>query len=351
MCSDNAKAFLKALPKCEHHMHIEGSLEPTLLFKLAARNKITLDPTNFPSVEACDERYKNFASLDDFLYFYNEAMAWLITEQDFEELVDAYIERSYADGTVHCEIFYDPQAHTGRGIASSTVVNGLNKGLIKAQEKYGITSKLIACFVRHLSVDSALKMVEDVIQYVEKGQVHGLGCDSTEKGNPPEKYALVYQRARDLGVKNLTMHSGEEGPAQYVRTTVEQLGIKRIDHGVRSSDDPEVLKMLAKENAFLTLCPLSNVRLRVMSAVSESPIPKLMEAGVKFSINSDDPAYFGGYLLDNYVAVQDAFNFQKQTWRQIIVDGAENSWCGQERKQEIIAQLDKVMQQWEGKDL
>ncbi|KDE08303.1 adenosine deaminase [Microbotryum lychnidis-dioicae p1A1 Lamole] len=313
MCSDNAKAFLKALPKCEHHMHIEGSLEPTLLFKLAARNKITLDPTNFPSVEACDERYKNFASLDDFLYFYNEAMASLITEQDFEELVDAYIERSYADGTVHCEIFYDPQAHTGRGIASSTVVNGLNKGLIKAQEKYGITSKLIACFVRHLSVDSVLKTVEDVIQYVERDRYTGWDVirPRTET-RVTEKYALVYQRARDLGVKNLTMHSGEEGPAQYVRTTVEQLGIKRIDHGVRSSDDPEVLKMLAKENAFLTLCPLSNVRLRVMSAVSESPIPKLMEAGVKFSINSDDPAYFGGYLLDNYVAVQDAFNFQKQ---------------------------------------
>ncbi|SCV68783.1 BQ2448_904 [Microbotryum intermedium] len=330
MCSDKAKTFLQALPKCEHHMHIEGSLEPTLLFKLAARNKIALDPTNFPSVKACDERYKNFTSLDDFLYFYNEAMASLVTEQDFEELVDAYIERAHADGTVHCEIFYDPQAHTG---------------LIKAKEKYGITSKLIACFVRHLSVDSALEMVEDVIQYVEKGLVHGLGCDSTEKGNP------LYQRARDLGMKNLTMHSGEEGSAQYVRTTVEQLGIKRIDHGVRSADDPEVLKMLAKENAFLTLCPLSNVRLRVMSAVSESPIPKLLEAGVKFSINSDDPAYFGGYLLDNYVAVHDAFNFSKQTWRQIIVDGAENSWCGQERKQEIIAQMDKVMQQWQGKDL
>ncbi|GAA5955048.1 hypothetical protein JCM21900_002769 [Sporobolomyces salmonicolor] len=332
-------------------MHIEGSLEPEMLFALAEKNKIALDPAMYTTIPALQERYCNFSNLDDFLAYFNKAMDVLLYEDDFADLAYGYMKRVHTDGLVHAEVFFDPQAHTARGVALESVVRGLNKGLKKGEAEFGITHKLIKCFVKHLSVESAIESLEACAPYFQSGEIHGLGADSTEKNNPPSKFASIYERARALGVKNLTMHSGEEGPASWVRQTVEDLGINRVDHGVHAADDPQLLIDLALRRTFLTICPLSNVRLKVHKNVRESPIPKLMEAGVPFSINSDDPSYFGGYILDNYVAVHEAFNFSKEVWRQLAVNSVYGSWCAPERKEEIIRHIDAHMTEWADKEL
>ncbi|KAM0752241.1 adenine deaminase [Meredithblackwellia eburnea MCA 4105] len=349
--SSSSTEFLRALPKCEHHMHIEGSLEPNLLFDLCKANSIKLDPEFYSTIEVLEKRYENFANLDDFLNYYNMAMACLITHSDFSALAFAYMQRASADGVKHAEVFFDPQAHTGRGVALDVVVNGLTEGLRKGEAEFGMTTKLIMCFVKHLPVSSALEAVEATAPFVHSGEVAGLGMDSTEINNPPEKFADVYTKGKELGFKNLTAHVGEEGPAQSVRTAVQDMGIHRIDHGIHAADDPELLKVLAEKNVFLTVCPLSNVRLRCVTSVSEVPIPKFMEAGVKFSINSDDPAYFGGYILDNYIAVHAAFQFSKETWKGLMADSINGSWCDAARKQELLAVLDGVMTEWEGRSI
>ncbi|GAA6007637.1 hypothetical protein JCM11491_003905 [Sporobolomyces phaffii] len=350
MCSDNAVAFLTGLPKCEHHMHIEGSLEPELLFSLAEKNKIALASDMYSTIEALKVRYENFTSLDDFLAYFNAAMDVLLYEDDFAALAYTYMKRVSTDGLVHTEVFFDPQAHTGRGIALDVVVNGLTKGLKQGETEFGISNKLIMCFVKHLSVESAVEAVADMSSYFANGQVCGLGADSSEKNNPPSKFASVYEKAREVNVPHLTMHSGEEGPAEWVRETLA-LGINRVDHGVHAADDPELLKELAARNTLLTVCPLSNVRLRVHKDVKESPIPLLLEAGVPFSINSDDPSYFGGYILDNYLAVQTAFNFPKETWKKIAVNSINGSWCSDARKQEILALIESHFEQWSDKEI
>ncbi|KAL8278995.1 hypothetical protein RQP46_008664 [Phenoliferia psychrophenolica] len=347
----NTTAFLRALPKCEHHLHIEGTFEPDLLFALAKENSITLDPAHFTTIAALEERYKHFAGLDDFLLFYNLAMAALIKESDFEALAFAYMEKANADGVKHAEVFFDPQAHVDRGVAIAAVVGGLKAGLERGEKAFGMTTELIMCFVKHLPVASALASVESIIPFVKSGAVLGLGMDSSEIGNPPEKYAEVYAKGKELGITHFTGHVGEEGPAAYVRTAVEDMGLRRIDHGIHSADDPELLKVLAERNVFLTVCPLSNVSLKCIKSVADHPIPTFMKAGVKFSINSDDPAYFGGYVLANYVAVQDAFKFSKETWKGVMVDSIEGSWCGKARKAELLSLLDGVMAEWEGKDI
>ncbi|GAA5902171.1 hypothetical protein JCM6882_006720 [Rhodosporidiobolus microsporus] len=351
VCSDSAVEFLRALPKCEHHLHIEGTLEPTMLFALALKNNIPLSPEMYSTIEYLEERYCNFTSLDDFLAYFNRAMDVLLTEDDFAALSYAYLQRVAKDGLAHAEIFFDPQAHTDRGIELEVVVKGLKKGLAQGEQEFGITSALIACFEKHLPVESACEMVQSLEPYVASGDVIGLGADSTEKGNPPSKFASVYSLARTLPFPHLTMHSGEEGPAAWVRETLA-MGIKRIDHGVRAADDNALLdEMAADEEVFMTLCPLSNVRLRVHGDVRESPIPKLLEKGVRFSLNSDDPAYFGGYILDNYLAVHTAFSFPKSTWRTIALNSINGSWCSAERKAELRSMLEGVMAEWEGKEI
>ncbi|KPV78619.1 uncharacterized protein RHOBADRAFT_23675 [Rhodotorula graminis WP1] len=351
MCGEAATAFLRALPKCEHHLHIEGSLEPQMLFELADKHGMKLDEAMYSTIPALEERYRNFANLDDFLAYFNKAMDVLIDESDFAALAHAYLKRVHSDGLVHAEVFFDPQAHTGRGIALDVVVRGLKKGLAQGEEEFGITTELIMCFVKHLSVESAQQAVVEMQPYVASGDVIGLGADSSEKDNPPSKFASVYDTAREVGFPRLTMHSGEEGPASWVRQTVFDLGINRVDHGVHAADDDELLDELAARGTFFTLCPLSNVRLRVHTSVSESPIPKFLEKGIKFSLNSDDPAYFGGYVLDNYLAVHDAFGFDKATWRRIAQNGIDGSWCSDERKAAMSARLDKVLSEWEGKEI
>ncbi|GAA6036886.1 hypothetical protein JCM8097_006335 [Rhodosporidiobolus ruineniae] len=351
VCSDAAHAFLRDLPKCEHHLHIEGTLEPGMLFALAAKNGIELPKEHYTTIPALEERYRNFANLDDFLFYFNKAMDVLLTEDDFSKLAYAYLERVSKQGLVHAEIFFDPQAHTGRGVELDVVVKGLQKGLKKGERNFGISTHLIACFVKHLSVESACEMVQSVAPYVASGDVVGLGADSTEKGNHPSKFAPVYNLARSLHYPQLTMHSGEEGPASWVRSTVFDLGINRVDHGVHAADDDALLEELAERGTFLTMCPLSNVRLRVHTDVKESPIPKLLEKGVPFSLNSDDPAYFGGYILDNYTAVQTAFSFPKSTWRTIALQGIDGSWCSAERKAELKALVEQHMKEWEGREI
>ncbi|KAK4703943.1 adenine deaminase, partial [Phenoliferia sp. Uapishka_3] len=365
----NTTAFLKALPKCEHHLHIEGTFEPDLLFALAKENNIHLDPAHYTTIAALEERYKHFAGLDDFLQYYNWAMAALVKQSDYEKLAYAYMKKAHADGVKQAEVFFDPQAHVDRDIELSAVVSGLNQGLVRGEKEFGMTTKLIMCFVKHLPVESALASVESIIPFVKSGEVIGLGMDSSEIGNPPEKFAGVYERAVELGITHLTGHVGEEGPAASVRTAVADMGLRRIDHGIHAADDPEVLKLLKEKNVFLTVCPLSNVRLRCIEKVADHPIPKFMEAGVKFSINSDDPAYFGGefartslsqgcadysfagYVLANYLAVQEAFNFSKSIWKGLMVDSIEGSWCDDARKSELLSLLDGVMAEFEGKEI
>ncbi|GAA6058572.1 hypothetical protein JCM10212_007011 [Sporobolomyces blumeae] len=352
LCSPNASAFLRGLPKCEHHMHIEGSLEPEMVFELSAKNKIPLAPSMYSTIEALKTRYENFTSLDDFLAYFNAAMDVLLFEDDFAALAYAYMKRVSTDGLVHTEVFFDPQAHTGRGIALDVVVNGLTKGLKQGEAEFGISHKLIMCFVKHLSVDAAVEAVQDMSPYFANGTVCGLGADSTEKNNPPSKFAPVYAKAREVGVPHLTMHSGEEGPAEWVRQTLAlDPSLNRVDHGVHAADDPELLKELAARNTLLTVCPLSNVRLRVHKDVKESPIPLLLEHGVPFSINSDDPSYFGGYILDNYLAVHKAFSLSKNTWKKIAVNGVEGSWCSLERKKELLGLIDAHFAEWADKEI
>ncbi|GAA6058027.1 hypothetical protein JCM3770_003980 [Rhodotorula araucariae] len=322
-----------------------------MLFSLAEKHGMKLDETMYSTIPALEERYRNFANLDDFLAYFNKAMDVLLDEEDFAALAYAYMKRVHGDGLVHAEVFFDPQAHTGRGIGLDVVVNGLKKGLEQGEDEFGITTELIMCFVKHLSIESAQQAVLEMEPYVKSGDVIGLGADSTEKDNPPSKFASIYSLARDVGFPRLTMHSGEEGPASWVRETVVDLGIDRVDHGVHAADDDALLDELAARGTFFTLCPLSNVRLRVHSSVAESPIPKFLEKGIKFSLNSDDPAYFGGYVLDNYIAVHDAFSFSKATWRLIAQNGIDGSWCSEDRKAAMSAQLERVMGEWEGREI
>ncbi|GAA6008739.1 hypothetical protein JCM10207_001703 [Rhodosporidiobolus poonsookiae] len=352
MCSDSARAFLLALPKCEHHLHIEGTLEPTMLFALAEKNGIELPQPQYSTIAALEERYRNFTSLDDFLWFFNRAMDCLRTKEDFSALAYAYLERAASEGLRHAEVSVDVQAHTARGISLETVIGGLRDGLARGERDFSLSASLHACFVKHLSVESALEMVQSLEPYVQSGAIVGLGADSTERGNPPSKFAPVYDLARSLSYPHLTIHAGEEGPSASVRSAVVDLGLSsRIDHGVRAAEDDNLLELLREKGTLLTLCPLSNVRLRVHESVAEAPVRKLLEKGVAFSLNSDDPAYFGGYILDNYLAVHAAFSLSKPEWATIARQSIDGSWCAEERKVELRGLLEGVMREWDGREI
>lgn len=287
MATSDYRPFLAALPKCEHHIHIEGSLSPSLLFSLSARNAIALPSATldvaYASIAALEARYKAFTSLDDFLAYYDRASRVLIKREDFADLAFAYMEKAKADGIVHAEIFFDLQTHTSRGISAETVVQGLNDGLKKGEASFGITFKVIMCILRHESVQSCVEHVDLAAPFYKSGEIHGLGMCSTEKDQHPRKFLPVYQRAKEVGINHLTAHAGEEGPADYVRSALEDLGVTRIDHGVRSVEDESVLAMLKERETLLTVCPLSNVALRVVKHVREVPLRKLLDAGVKVS--------------------------------------------------------------------
>lgn len=342
MCkSAHIHAFLQALPKCELHLHIEGSLSPTLLFDLAEKNNISLpSPTSdpaFTSPTTLSARYERFSSLDDFLHYYYIGMSVLLSSSDFESLAYEYFCRAHADGVHHAEIFFDPQAHTSRGVSYDTVVKGLCAAQERAKNDFGLTSKLILCFLRHLPASEAKDTFEQAqaLGHFSNGTVVGIGLDSSENGFPPELFREVYVAARDAGIRR-TAHAGEEGDASYISGALDSCHVERIDHGIRVVEDDALVKRIAKSKTLVTMCPLSNVRLRCVKSVAELPVRRFLDEGVRFNLNSDDPAYFGGYILDNYCAVEEAFGLSVKEWKYIADGAIEGSWCDDRRKKELL---------------
>ncbi|MFE5792490.1 adenosine deaminase [Streptomyces sp. NPDC056503] len=307
------------LPKAELHLHIEGTLEPELAFALAARNGVTLP---YADTEELRAAYR-FGDLQSFLDLYYALMAVLRTPEDFTALADAYLERAAAQGVRHAEIFFDPQAHTARGVPFPTVIEGLSASLDRAEERYGVSTRLIMCFLRDESAESALATLEAAKPYLDR--ITGVGLDSAEVGHPPAKFREVYEEAARLGLRRVA-HAGEEGPASYVREALDVLGVERIDHGLRCMEDPELVERLARERIPLTLCPLSNVRLRVIDTLADHPLRAMMDAGLLVTVNSDDPAYFGGYAGDNYDAVSDALALTGEQLRTLARHSFEASF-------------------------
>lgn len=333
-------------------MHLEGSLSPSLLFRLAAQNSVTLPSpsvdASFSSPDTLLDRYTRFISLDDFLHYYFIGMSVLQKAEDFEALAWEYFLRAKADGVLHTELFFDPQAHTGRGVAYRTVVEGFTTACRKAERELGISTMLILCFLRHLPVESAEETFEAAREDLKWGVLAGIGLDSSERDYPPELFRTVYASAKEAGIRR-TAHAGEEGPASYVRAAISFLDVQRIDHGIRLADDHALMAEVARKKMLVAMCPLSNVRLRCVNSVDELPIRKFLDAGVTFSINSDDPAYFGGYILDNYCAVQEAFGLTMQEWNGIVRGAIGGSWCDEERKDRLLEELENVMKVYDSR--
>lgn len=314
---DMREAFIAALPKAELHLHIEGSLEPEMMFALAQRNGVTLP---YASVEEVRAAYQ-FANLQEFLDLYYLGMGALIEERDFYELTIAYLERVHVDNVRHVEIFFDPQGHTERGIAFDTVITGITRALDEGEARLGITSKLIMCFLRHLSEDEAFAILEEAQPWLDR--ITGVGLDSSEVGHPPQKFARVFAKCRELGLK-LVAHAGEEGPPDYVWQALDILKVDRIDHGNRALEDTELVERIVRDGLTLTVCPISNLKLCVIDNIADSPVKTMLDAGIKATVNSDDPSYFGGYVGDNYRAVADALDLSLTD----IATLASNSFTG-----------------------
>ena len=319
-------SFIRSLPKAELHLHIEGSLEPELMFALARRNRLSLP---FANVEAVRAAY-DFSNLQDFLDIYYQGAAVLRTEADFHDLAMAYFQRVANDGCRHVELFFDPQTHTDRGIPFAVVADGLLGGMAEAKRTLGITSGLILCFLRHLEEDSAFATLRVAEPYLDR--IIGVGLDSSEVGHPPSKFAEVFAAARERGLK-LMAHAGEEGPPAYVWEALDVLGVDRIDHGNRALEDAALVRRLAAEGMTLTVCPLSNLRLCVVESLAAHPLKRMLELGLKATINSDDPAYFGGYLGENWIQIAEAL----QLSREVLVVLAQNSFTGAFLTPEVMA--------------
>ena len=331
-------ALLRAMPKAELHLHIEGSLEPELIFALAQRNGVVLPYAN---VEALRAAYA-FTDLQSFLDIYYAGASVLLKEEDFFDMGMAYFRRAATDNVVHAEIFFDPQTHTERGVSFATVINGLARACEAAQRELGVSALLIMCVLRHLSEEAAFATLEQALPYRE--QFIGVGLDSGERGNPPEKFARVFARCRELGLR-LVAHAGEEGPPAYIWSALDVLHAERIDHGVRCVDDPALVKRLAAERMPLTVCPLSNVKLCVYKTMAEHPLPALLAAGLCATVNSDDPAYFGGYVNQNYLETFAALpQLGAREAHLLARNSFEASFVGEERKQAWVQALDRVFE-------
>jgi len=293
VAADRLPELLRRMPKAELHMHIEGSLEPELIFALASRNNVSIP---YASVEDLRNAYA-FTNLQSFLDIYYAGASVLITEQDFYDMAQAYLRKAAADNVLHTEMFFDPQTHTARGVSMATVVNGLHRACVDAQAEFGVSASLILCFLRHLSEEDAFETLEQALPFRDK--FIGIGLDSGEVGNPPEKFARVFARCRELGF-HLVAHAGEEGPPEYVWTALDVLKVERVDHGVRSSRDAALMRRLAQDRIPLTVCPLSNLKLCVFPDLASHNLRELLDAGLAATVNSDDPAYFGGYMNENF---------------------------------------------------
>lgn len=310
-------SFIRGLPKAELHLHLEGSFEPEQMFAIARRNRAEIP---FKSAEEVRRAYR-FSNLQDFLNIYYQSANVLRTEEDFTDLTLAYLKRAAADGVRHAEVFFDPQTHTARGVAFATVTDGILKALADGEARFGITSKLILCFLRHLSEEEAFATLKQAESYLDR--IVGVGLDSSELGHPPSNFVRVFAAARGHGLR-LVAHAGEEGPADYVWEALDLLHVDRIDHGNRSLDDPKLVARLAAEKMTMTVCPLSNLKLRVVKDLKDHPLKRMLDLGLRATVNSDDPAYFGGYVNDNFIAVTEALALTKAD----LVTLAKNSFLG-----------------------
>jgi adenine deaminase len=328
-------AFIAALPKAELHLHIEGTLEPELMFALARRNKLKLRFKTVAEVRAAYE----FTGLQSFLDIYYEGASVLRTEQDFHDLAWAYFARVAPMGVRHAEIFFDPQSHTCRGIPYKVVLDGLTSAMARAGKELGVTSRLILSFLRHLSEDDALAVLAEALPL---GKIHGVGLDSSEKGNPPSKFARVFAKARAAGLRAVA-HAGEEGPPAYVREALDLLEAERVDHGVRCLEDPELVVRLAAENVPLTVCPLSNVKLRVFDRMEDHPLRRMLRAGLRVTVNSDDPAYFGGYADENYRRAARALKLTRAELIQLARNSFLSSWLHDVEKARALTELKRLL--------
>tara|TARA_B110000037_G_scaffold222543_1_gene297920 strand:+ start:5713 stop:6750 length:1038 start_codon:yes stop_codon:yes gene_type:complete len=327
------KEFIYQIPKAELHLHIEGSFEPELMFEIAKRNELKI---RFKSVEEVKEAYK-FNNLQEFLDIYYEGAGVLIHENDFYDMTWAYLEKIHAENVLHTEIFFDPQTHTERGIAFETVFNGVYNALQDGEEKLGISFEIIMCFLRHLDEASAFKTLESALPF--KDQIIGVGLDSGELGNPPSKFKNVFAKAIEEGFLTVA-HAGEEGPAEYVWEALDLLNVTRIDHGNRSLEDSKLVERLAEEQMPLTLCPLSNLKLCVIKDMKDYPLLDMMFKNLMCTINSDDPAYFGGYLSANYLAVAEALDLDNEIIYQLAKNSFEASYLSDEEKDAMIQKVD-----------
>ena len=331
-------SFIAGLPKAELHIHIEGSLEPELMLALAERNKVTV---RYATVEALRAAYR-FGNLQDFLDLYYQGMGVLQTEQDFHDLAMAYFSRAAGQNVRHAEIFFDPQGHTERGVAFKTVIDGLWRALQEAERKFGMTSALILCFLRHLDEASAERTLDEALPW--RDRLIGVGLDSSEKGHPPSKFERVFARARGLGLLAVA-HAGEEGPPDYVRQALDLLKVRRIDHGIRALEDPDLTARLARERIPLTVCPLSNLRLCVVPDMASHPLKRMLQAGLMATVNSDDPAYFGGYMNENFLAVQQALALSREEIVTLAGNSFRAAFCDDAAKQRHLAALDSYSRQ------
>ncbi len=325
--------FIASLPKAELHIHIEGSLEPEMMFALAQRNGVSLP---YDSVEAIRAAY-SFSNLQDFLDLYYQGMSVLREEQDFYDLTRAYLSRVAADGVKHVEVFFDPQAHTARGVAFETVLDGIHRALADGERQLGITAKLILCFLRHLPAEDALVTLEQAMDH--RDRIVGVGLDSSENGYPPELFVEVFAKARAAGFRAVA-HAGEEGPPAYVRGALEALQVDRIDHGNRALEDEALVAELAERQMPLTVCPLSNLRLCGVTDMKKHPLKTMLDKGLFVTLNSDDPSYFGGYVNDNYRAVQQALGLSDAVLAEIARNSFAASFLDDEAKAARIAEVD-----------
>ncbi|MFE2427193.1 adenosine deaminase [Streptomyces sp. NPDC059373] len=322
-----------SIPKAELHLHIEGTLEPELAFALAARNGVELP---YATTEELRRAY-SFSDLQSFLDLYYALMAVLRTEQDFADLADAYLARAAEQGVRHAEIFFDPQAHTARGIGIGTVIEGLARALDSSEERHGISTRLIMCFLRDESAESAMETFEAARPFF--GCISAVGLDSAEVGNPPSKFREVYAAAAEAGLHRVA-HAGEEGPPAYIREALDLLGVERVDHGIRCMEDPALVERLVRDQVPLTVCPLSNVRLRCVDTLADHPLPAMLDAGLLVTVNSDDPAYFGGYAGDNFDAVRDALPLDADALRTLARNSFRASFLDDAARAAYLAEVE-----------
>ncbi|WP_419901550.1 adenosine deaminase [Kiloniella sp.] len=331
--------FINALPKAELHLHLEGSLEPELMMELATKNSIELP---YKTVDEIRTAY-DFSNLQDFLDIYYQGMNVLQSEEDFYALTMAYLEKVAQEGVVHVEVFYDPQGHTSRGVSFSEVTNGILRALDDGQERLGVSSELIMSFLRHLSEEEAFATLNEAEPWFD-GRIVGVGLDSSELGHPPSKFLRVFNAAREMGLK-LVAHAGEEGPAEYVREAIDLLQIDRLDHGNRTIEDAELTKQVANLGIALTVCPLSNLKLCGVSDMKEHPLKEMMAAGLNVTVNSDDPAYFGGYMTANFISVVEALSLSKTEIAKLCHNSIEGSFLTDEEKAPHINRIADILAQ------